>query len=707
MTEKKDKKSTRAVNTENKAANLTPENFETQFAKLNEKNTEALVKNAENVALTDAAMPENNGLQNSDAANAIEDKKRMKLLGKQKRKNLFGIFKRVMKLMATHKWAYIAVMILYVLNVGANVAGTALLTLAIDNYIAPLANPAMNVNGVVYADFIKIICIMASVYALGALSIYGADRICVLVSSKILQGVRDDMFEHMQKLPVRYFDTHAHGDIMSCYTNDTDTLRELLANALPSLVSSVLTIITIFVVMVVLNPLLTLTIVVMLLFMVFIVSKIGGKSGKYFMAQQKAIGATNGFIEEHIEGQKVVKVFNHEEFEKTDFDKVNGALCKAAANANTYANILMPILGNLTYINFALTAVLGALFAVAGVGGMTFGKMAAFLLYSRQFANPISQMAQQANTVLMSLAGASRIFELLDQETEKDEGYVKLVNVVENSDGTLTECEERTGVWAWKHPHKELGTTTLEKLNGEVQFDDVTFGYVPEKTVLKDIDFFAHDGQKVALVGSTGAGKTTITNLINRFYDVPDGKIRYDGININKIKKDDLRHSLSMVLQDTHLFTGTVMDNIRYGKLDATDEEVIEASRLANADFFISHLPDGYNTMLTADGGNLSQGQRQLLSIARALIANPPVLILDEATSSIDMRTEKHIEQGLNNLMQGRTVFIIAHRLSTVRNADMILVLEHGEIIERGNHEQLLAMKGKYYQLYTGAFELD
>ena len=705
MAEKKDKKSTRTLNVQNDA-DILIENDEKESVKTSVENVALEAKTVEKSA-TDAATPENSDLKNLENTNAMEEKKRIKLLGKQKRKNLFGIFKRVLKLMAGYKWGYVAVMLLYVINVGANVAGTALLTLAIDNYIAPLANPAMNVNGVVYADFIKIICVMASVYAVGALSTYGADRICVLVSSKILQKVRDDMFEHMQKLPIRYFDTHAHGDIMSCYTNDTDTLRELLANALPTMVSSVLTIVTIFIVMLVLNPILTLTIVVMIFIMVLIVGKVGGKSGKFFMAQQKAIGITNGFIEEHIEGQKVVKVFNHEEYEKSDFDKVNGMLCKAAANANTYANILMPILGNLTYINFALTAVLGAIFAVAGIGGMTFGKMAAFLLYSRQFGNPISQMAQQANTVLMSLAGASRIFELLDQQAEQDEGYVKLVNVVENPDGTLTECDERTGVWAWKHPHKELGTTTLEKLNGEVQFDDVTFGYVPEKTVLKDIDFFAHDGQKVALVGSTGAGKTTITNLINRFYDVPDGKIRYDGININKIKKDDLRHSLSMVLQDTHLFTGTVMDNIRYGKLDATDEEVIEASRLANADFFITHLPDGYNTMLTADGGNLSQGQRQLLSIARALIANPPVLILDEATSSIDMRTEKHIEQGLNNLMQGRTVFIIAHRLSTVRNADMILVLEHGEIIERGNHEQLIALKGKYYQLYTGAFELD
>lgn len=648
-----------------------------------------------------------NGADNSATLENMTEKQRKKHLGRLKRKNMFGIFKRVLKLMVPYKWAFISILILYIINVGANVAGTALLTVVIDNYIAPLAGSVPNTAGIVYVDFIKMICVMAAIYAVGALSTYGADRIGVWASSKILQKLRDDMFEHMQKLPIRYFDTHAHGDIMSCYTNDTDTLRELLANALPSLVSSTLTIVTIFVVMLVLNPLLTLTIVVMILIMVFIVGKIGGKSGKFFMAQQKEIGATNGFIEEHIEGQKVVKVFNHEEFEKSDFDKVNGLLYKASEAANTYANVLMPILGNITYINFALTAVLGALFAVAGIGGMTFGKMTAFLLYSRQFGTPISQMAQQANTVLMALAGASRIFELLDQEVEKDEGYVTLVNVIENADGTLTECAERTGVWAWKHPHKELGTTTLAKLNGEVQFDDVTFGYVPEKIVLKDIDLFAHDGQKVALVGSTGAGKTTITNLINRFYDVPDGKIRYDGININKIKKDDLRHSLSMVLQDTHLFTGTVMDNIRYGKLDATDEEVIEASKLANADYFILHLPDGYSTMLTADGSNLSQGQRQLLSIARALIANPPVLILDEATSSIDMRTEKLIEQGLNNLMKDRTVFIIAHRLSTVRNADMILVLEHGEIIERGNHEQLIAMKGKYYQLYTGAFELE
>lgn len=633
-----------------------------------------------------------------------EDRAKYKQERKAKRQHMASVIKRIFKEMAKYKGCYILIAIFYVLNVGANVAGTVLLSTVIDNYIMPLAEGSTTVA---YPQFIGMICVMAAIYFVGGMSTYGANRIGVYASSKILENLRNEMFEHMQKLPIRYFDTHTHGDIMSCYTNDTDTVREFLTNGLPTLVSSTLTIVAIFIAMMVLSPILTATIIIMLAIMFFLVSKIGGRSSRYFMAQQMQLGKTNGFIEEHIEGQKVVKVFNHEEFEKIDFDNVNDSLQRAGRAANTYANILMPILGNLSYINFAITAVLGGVLAVFGVGGITYGTLTAFLLFSRQFSMPISQMSQQINIILMAIAGANRIFNIIDQKPEDDQGYVTLVNVREDENGKLTECSERTGVWAWKHFHKADGTTTLVKLNGEVQFDDVTFGYNPDKTVLKDISLWAHDGQTVALVGSTGAGKTTITNLINRFYDVPDGKIRYDGINITKIKKADLRHSMSIVLQDTHLFTDTVRENIRYGKLDATDEEVLNASKLANADYFISHLPDGYDTVLTADGSNLSQGQRQLINIARALIADPPVLILDEATSSIDMRTEKLIENGLNNLMKGRTVFVIAHRLSTVRNADVILVLEHGQIIERGNHDELIKQKGKYYQLYTGAFELE
>ena len=527
------------------------------------------------------------------------------------------------------------------------------------------------------------------------------------MTTQIQRNIRDQMFENMQKLPIRFFDTHANGDIMSCYTNDTDTLRELMANGVPYLISNGLTVLAIFIMMLVLNPLLTLFIIVMLVIMFAIVKFVGGKSGKHFVRQQKAIGVLDGYVEEHIEGMRVVKVFCHEDAEKEAFDRINGELRGASRKAHTYANILMPILGNLSYVNYAITAIAGTLFALSGVAGMTIGKLISFLQFSRQFSAPIGQMSQQMNSILMALAGAERIFALIDAKPEEDEGYVTLVNAEEAEDGTLTESDSFTGKWAWKHYHKADDTTTYVKWTGEVEFEDVTFGYVPEKTVLKHINLVAEPGQKIALVGSTGAGKTTITNLINRFYDVEDGKIRYDNINIKKIQKPALRRSLGMVLQDTHLFKGTVRDNIRYGKLDATDEEVENAAKLANADAFIRHLPEGYDTMLSGDGSNLSQGQRQLLSIARAAVANPPVLILDEATSSIDTRTEKLIEKGMDSLMRGRTVFIIAHRLSTVRNADMILVLEHGEIIERGNHEQLIAQKGRYYQLYTGAFELE
>ena len=613
-------------------------------------------------------------------------------------------FRRILSYFAPYKGRVVLAGISLVLNVAATVGGTFMLSVIIDDYIGPLASGA---SGVTMADFALMTGIMAAMYLVGVLLQYTYNWIIVNMTTQIQRNIRDQMFENMQKLPIRFFDTHANGDIMSCYTNDTDTLRELMANGVPYLISNGLTVLAIFIMMLVLNPLLTLFIIVMLVIMFAIVKFVGGKSGKHFVRQQKAIGVLDGYVEEHIEGMRVVKVFCHEDAEKEAFDRINGELRGASRKAHTYANILMPILGNLSYVNYAITAIAGTLFALSGVAGMTIGKLISFLQFSRQFSAPIGQMSQQMNSILMALAGAERIFALIDAKPEEDEGYVTLVNAEEAEDGTLTESDVFTGKWAWKHYHKADDTTTYVKWTGEVEFEDVTFGYVPEKTVLKHINLVAEPGQKIALVGSTGAGKTTITNLINRFYDIEDGKIRYDNINIKKIQKPALRRSLGMVLQDTHLFTGTVRDNIRYGKLDATDEEVENAAKLANADAFIRHLPDGYDTMLSGDGSNLSQGQRQLLSIARAAVANPPVLILDEATSSIDTRTEKLIEKGMDRLMRGRTVFIIAHRLSTVRNADMILVLEHGEIIERGNHEQLIAQKGRYYQLYTGAFELD
>ncbi len=613
-------------------------------------------------------------------------------------------FRRILSYFAPYKGRVVLAGISLVLNVAATVGGTFMLSVIIDDYIGPLASGA---SGVTMADFALMTGIMAAMYLVGVLLHYAYNWIIVNMTTQIQRNIRDQMFENMQKLPIRFFDTHANGDIMSCYTNDTDTLRELMANGVPYLISNGLTVLAIFIMMLVLNPLLTLFIIVMLVIMFAIVKFVGGKSGKHFVRQQKAIGVLDGYVEEHIEGMRVVKVFCHEDAEKEAFDRINGELRGASRKAHTYANILMPILGNLSYVNYAITAIAGTLFALSGVAGMTIGKLISFLQFSRQFSAPIGQMSQQMNSILMALAGAERIFALIDAKPEEDEGYVTLVNAVEAADGTLAESDSFTGKWAWKHYHKADDTTTYVKWTGEVEFEDVTFGYVPEKTVLKHINLVAEPGQKIALVGSTGAGKTTITNLINRFYDIEDGKIRYDNINIKKIQKPALRRSLGMVLQDTHLFTGTVRDNIRYGKLDATDEEVESAAKLANADAFIRHLPDGYDTMLSGDGSNLSQGQRQLLSIARAAVANPPVLILDEATSSIDTRTEKLIEKGMDSLMRGRTVFIIAHRLSTVRNADMILVLEHGEIIERGNHEQLIAQKGRYYQLYTGAFELE
>lgn len=627
----------------------------------------------------------------------------------QKPKNAFGAFKRILSYMAEYKALLLLVVVFIICSSLANVIGTSFLQKIIDNYLTPLIKDSGNAE--LYRGFMAVLGQMMLVYVIGALCTFGYSRIMLNISTKTLFKIRTDLFTHMETLPIKYFDTHTHGELMSRYTNDIDTIREMLSNAVSSFISSAVTIIGVFVMMVYYSWQLTLVSIGMLFVILFLTGKIGGKSGKYFKEQQKEIGAVNGYIEEMIDGQKVVKVFVHEKQAKEEFEQLNDRLCEASTNANTFANILGPVNNNLGHVQYALTAVVGGILAIKGVhsfsGPIMVGTVVAFLQYTRNFSMPISQVSQLFNSVLSALAGAERIFNMIDEPSEVDDGYVTLVNAKEAHDGTLTECSERTGVWAWKHPHKADGTITYTKVQGRVEFDDVTFGYEENKTVLNGISLYAKPGQKIAFVGSTGAGKTTITNLINRFYDVPDGKIRYDGININKIKKDDLRRSLSMVLQDTHLFTGTVMDNIRYGKLDATDEEVIKAAKLANADSFIRHLPEGYDTMLYSDGANLSQGQRQLLAIARAAVADPPVLILDEATSSIDTRTEALIEKGMDSLMEGRTVFVIAHRLSTVRNSDAIMVLEHGNIIERGNHDALIADHGKYYQLYTGMFELS
>ena len=637
----------------------------------------------------------------------------------QKPKNAFGAFKRILSYMAEYKALLLLVVVFIICGSLANVIGTSFLQKIIDNYLTPLIKDSGNAE--LYRGFMAVLGQMMLVYVIGALCTFGYSRIMLNISTKTLIklnisphplfNIRTDLFTHTATPPIKYFDTHTHGELMSRYTNDIDTIREMLSNAVSSFISSAVTIIGVFVMMVYYSWQLTLVSIGMLFVILFLTGKIGGKSGKYFKEQQKEIGAVNGYIEEMIDGQKVVKVFVHEKQAKEEFEQLNDRLCEASTNANTFANILGPVNNNLGHVQYALTAVVGGILAIKGVhsfsGPIMVGTVVAFLQYTRNFSMPISQVSQLFNSVLSALAGAERIFNMIDEPSEVDDGYVTLVNAKEAPDGTLTECSERTGVWAWKHPHKAGGPITYTKVQGRVEFDDVTFGYEENKTVLNGISLYAKPGQKIAFVGSTGAGKTTITNLINRFYDVPDGKIRYDGININKIKKDDLRRSLSMVLQDTHLFTGTVMDNIRYGKLDATDEEVIKAAKLANADSFIRHLPEGYDTMLYSDGATLSQGQRQLLAIARAAVADPPVLILDEATSSIDTRTEALIEKGMDSLMEGRTVFVIAHRLSTVRNSDAIMVLEHGNIIERGNHDALIADHGKYYQLYTGMFELS
>ncbi len=585
----------------------------------------------------------------------------------------------------------------------AAVAGNLFIKNLIDDYIMPF----LSENNPSFAPLVRALLVMAGIYYIGTFATFLYARLMVNVTQGTLKRIRDDMFTHMERLPIKYFDTHAHGDIMSCYTNDTDTLRQMISQSIPQMLSSVITIVSTFMSMLVLSIPLTLLIIVMIAVMVGAVRKIGSQSGKYFIRQQKDLGVLNGYIEEMMEGQKVVKVFCHEEETKKKFYELNDGLFDSAKNANIYANILMPVMANLGNINYVITLAVGSILAINGVGGLTLGALASFLQLTRSFNMPITQVSQQFNSIIMALAGAERVFDLLDEPVEEDHGYVTLVNAVEEPDGTLKESPVRTGIWAWKHPHQADGTITYEKLQGDVVFNGVDFGYTDDKIVLHDIKMYAKPGQKVAFVGATGAGKTTITNLINRFYDIQDGKIRYDGININKIKKPDLRRSLGMVLQDTHLFTGTVADNIRYGKLDATDEEVIAAAKLANAHYFITKLPQGYDTVLSGDGSELSQGERQLLAIARAAIADPPVLILDEATSSIDTRTETIVQSGMDKLMKGRTVFVIAHRLSTIKNSDVIMVLDQGRIIERGDHESLLAEKGRYYQLYTGAFELS
>lgn len=591
----------------------------------------------------------------------------------------------------------IIVFICILISVLANAQGTMFLQDLIDVYIIPM----IGTSDPDFKPLATAILKVASFYLCGAAASYIYGRILVVVSQGTLKSLRNDMFSHMEKLPIKYFDTNSHGDIMSVYTNDIDTLRQMISQSIPQLINSTFTIITVFVCMVKLNIPLTVLTIVMVAVMLGFTKKFAGLSGKYFTAQQRDLGKVNGFIEEMMSGQKVVKVFCHEEKNIDDFNELNDNLFDSAYNANKFANILGPInaqLGNLSYV---LCAAVGGMIALSGFGGLSLGALASFLTFNKSFSMPINQVSQQLNSIVMALAGCERVFKLLDEKPETDEGYVTLVRAKEEN-GVITESKERTGMWAWKHIHQATGETEYTRLEGGVVFDDVDFGYNEDKIVLHNIKMFAQPGQKIAFVGSTGAGKTTITNLINRFYDIQDGKIRYDGININKIKKDDLRHSLGMVLQDTHLFTDTVMENIRYGKLDATDEEVIAAAKLANADGFIRHLPDGYNTMLTGDGSNLSQGQRQLIAIARAAVADPPVLILDEATSSIDTRTEKIVQDGMDNLMRGRTTFVIAHRLSTVRNSDCIMVLEKGRIIERGTHDQLIKEQGRYYQLYTG-----
>ena len=630
--------------------------------------------------------------------------------GGKRAKDARGTLKRLIGYIAKgNKARLVCVFILLIISTVASVSASLFLKSLIDDYIAPLIGQ----SAPSFAPLLQALTMMGCIYLAGMLASYLQTRLMIPVAQGTLKTIRDDMFAHMQTLPIKYFDTHTHGNVMSYYTNDTDTLRQMISQSLPNAVSSIISITAVFIAMLSTSVWLTLLMFVFLGLMLFVVKNVGGGSAKYFVKQQQSLGKVNGFIEEMIGGQKVVKVFCHEEQNQKDFDVLNNEFCENATKANTYANIMMPIMGNLGHLQYVLVAIVGGLLAIAavpnltltGIGTMTLGSIASFLQLSRSFTMPISQVSQQINSVVMALAGAERIFELMDEPSEEDHGVVTLVNA-EEKDGALVESNCRTGIWAWKKPLPEGGYELIRQ-HGDVRMKDVDFSYVDGKPVLHDITLYAEPGQKVAFVGATGAGKTTITNLINRFYDIADGKIRYDGININHIKKADLRHSLGIVLQDVNLFTGTVMDNIRYGKLDATDEECIAAAKLANAHDFITRLPHGYDTLLTNNGANLSQGQRQLIAIARAAVADPPVMILDEATSSIDTRTEAIVQRGMDQLMEGRTVFVIAHRLSTVKNSDVIMVLDHGRIIERGSHEKLIAERGTYYQLYTGAFELE
>ena len=617
-----------------------------------------------------------------------------------KKNGKINTIKRLLKYVtSTYKLQLVIVLISIIVSALVGVAGIQFLKYLIDDFIIPLVN-SQNPD---FGPLLQVILIMGGIYLVGVLGTYIYNRLMINISQGALNKIREEMFEHMQKLPIRYFDSRPHGEIMSTYTNDVDTLRQMLSQSVPQVFSALVSMITILISMFATNVYLTLLVLAMVVLMIFVSKYLGGNSSRYFIKQQEDLGKVDGYIEEMMQGQKVIKVFNHEEETKKKFDELNEQLCDSVTNANTYANILMPCIMNIGNLGYVLVAVVGGILSINGI--LTIGGIAAFLQFVKAFTSPLGQVSQQMNSIVMALAGAERIFNLIDEEVEQDEGYVTLVNA-KMEDGKIVETEERTGMWAWKHPHKD-GRITYTRLRGQVEFENVQFGYVEHKRILHDITLKAKEGQKVSFVGATGAGKTTITNLINRFYDIQEGKIRYDRINIRKIKKDDLRRSLGMVLQDTNLFTGTIKENIRYGKLDATDEEVYEAAKLSNADKFIKHLPHGYDTIITGNGEGLSQGQRQLLSIARAALNNPPVLILDEATSSIDTRTEKIVQDGMDKLMKGRTVFVIAHRLSTIRNSDLIMVLDHGRIIERGNHEELIGNKGTYYGLYTGAIEID